>query len=322
MPFLGKSSGPRTKNNNILLDAITASATATYNLTRDSAPYVPAGATSLQVSLNGVTQAPVSGYGVTGSQLIFDAALTTNDVIDYVVAYEGLTSTVAVADGGITTTKLANNSVDSDKYVDESIDTVHIADDQITGAKLANSVDVNTGLTIGGASNGVAITNGQIALKNSGAVSKLDFYCEVSNAHYTRLQSAPHGSYSGNVVLTLPASDGDALQFLQTNGSGVTSWATVSVPASVYAAWAIITSVTNLVSGGQYISNSSGTLTHTLPAGSAGSSITIKNNGSGLVTLARTNNEKIGGATANATMPQNHAAQLIYVDSTTGWLVL
>ena len=81
-------------------------------------------------------------------------------------------------------------------------------------------------MSIGGASDGVEISNGAIALKNSGTQSKIDFYCEASNAHYTRIQAAPHGSYAGNVVLTLPASDGDAGQVLQTDGSGVMSWAT------------------------------------------------------------------------------------------------
>tara|TARA_R100000655_G_scaffold55817_4_gene93927 strand:+ start:922 stop:2610 length:1689 start_codon:yes stop_codon:yes gene_type:complete len=92
--------------------------------------------------------------------------------------------------------------------------------------QLANTVNIATKGTFGGASDGVEITQGAIALKNGGSVSTLDFYCESSNAHYTRLQSAPHASYAGNITLTLPASDGDSGQFLQTNGSGVMSWAT------------------------------------------------------------------------------------------------
>ena len=244
---------------------------------------------------------------------VSDNAITTAKIADNAV------TTAKIASSQITVAKMAANSVDSDQYVDGSIDTVHIADDQVTGAKLANSVDVTTGLTVGGASNGVAITNGQIALKNSGTVSKLDFYCESNNAHYTRLQSAPHGSYAGNIVLTLPASDGDSGQSLTTNGSGVMAWSTIG---GEYNAWAIITTNTNLALKGQYICNDSSARTHTLPSGSAGSTITIKNNGSGLVTLARTSSQKINGVDANATMPEGNAVQLVYVDGTTGWLVL
>ena len=269
-----------------------------------------------------VTLAKMAANSVDSPQYVdgsIDLVHMSANSVDSDQYVDGSIDTAHIADSQITVAKMAANSVDSDQYVDGSIDTAHIADDQVTGAKLANSVDVTTGVTVGGASNGVAITNGQIALKNSGTVSKLDFYCEQSNAHYTRLQSAPHGSYSGNVVLTLPASDGDAGQVLSTNGSGVTSWIT---SGGLYDAWSIITSATNLASGGQYISNSSSALTHTLASGSAGSTIVIKNNGSGLVTIARTSSQKINGAAADATMPQGNAVQLVYVDSTTGWLVL
>jgi hypothetical protein len=50
----------------------------------------------------------------------------------------------------------------------------------------------------------VDIQSGEIVLKNSGSVSNIKFYCEVSNAHYTQLQSAAHSAYSGNITLTLP----------------------------------------------------------------------------------------------------------------------
>ena len=84
MPFIGKSSADG--NNNELLDAITTSNTATYNLTKDSVAYAPVSAQSLTVSLNGVTQAPISAYTISGSTIVFASALTSNDVIDYIIA--------------------------------------------------------------------------------------------------------------------------------------------------------------------------------------------------------------------------------------------
>ena len=56
----------------------------------------------------------------------------------------------------------------------------------------------------GGASAGVSITQGGIAIKNGGTQSYVDFYCEVSNAHYARLQAPAHSAFSGNVTITLP----------------------------------------------------------------------------------------------------------------------
>jgi hypothetical protein len=59
-----------------------------------------------------------------------------------------------------------------------------------------------------GTNGGVSIENGIIDIKNSGTVSNLKLYCEVSNAHYTEIISAPHASYSGNVTITLPTTTG------------------------------------------------------------------------------------------------------------------
>jgi len=60
----------------------------------------------------------------------------------------------------------------------------------------------------GGSSNGVVLSQGAIAIKNGGAKSYVDFYCESSNAHYTRIEAAAHSAYSGNVTATLPVTTG------------------------------------------------------------------------------------------------------------------
>ena len=60
-----------------------------------------------------------------------------------------------------------------------------------------------------GASSGIQIANGSIEMFTAtGSPSKIDFYCETNNAHYTRIQSAAHADYSGNVTLTLPVTTG------------------------------------------------------------------------------------------------------------------
>ena len=70
-------------------------------------------------------------------------------------------------------------------------------------AFVAGSLDVG-----GGSTNGVVIEQGAISIKNGGTKSRVDFYCESSNAHYTRLEAAAHSSYSGNPTVTLPTSTG------------------------------------------------------------------------------------------------------------------
>jgi len=59
-----------------------------------------------------------------------------------------------------------------------------------------------------GSNSGVSITDGLIDIRSgTGAVSKVKFYCEVSNAHAQTLQAQPHSAGS-SAVLTLPVATG------------------------------------------------------------------------------------------------------------------
>ena len=60
-----------------------------------------------------------------------------------------------------------------------------------------------------GSTGGVKIDDGAITIRTgTGNVAYVDLYCEVSNAHRTRIKSAAHSEYSGNVDVTLPTSTG------------------------------------------------------------------------------------------------------------------
>lgn len=112
MPYIGKSpvGGGFHK-----LDALTASATDTYSLTLGGAAYYPETANQLLCSLNGVIQAPQDSFTISGSNLVFDSALTSNDSIDFVVALGDVLGVGTPTDGTITTAKIANNAVTMDK---------------------------------------------------------------------------------------------------------------------------------------------------------------------------------------------------------------
>ena len=79
----------------------------------------------------------------------------------------------------------------------------------VNGNSIVSTSNGNIGITPNGSGkvvldSNVDVQSGEIAIKNSGSLSNVKFYCEVSNAHYTQLQSSPHSAYSGNVTLTLP----------------------------------------------------------------------------------------------------------------------
>ena len=127
MPFIGQQ--PITGAYSVL-DDITTSATATYNLQLNSAAYSPASANNLLVSLNGVIQKPGSSFTISGSQITFSSALTSSDSIDFIIALGDVLSVGTPTDGSVSTASLAPSAVTDAK----------IAASTFTNAKLAGSI--------------------------------------------------------------------------------------------------------------------------------------------------------------------------------------
>ena len=145
---------------------------------------------------------------------------------------------------------------------------------------------------------------------------------DADNSHYIALQ-AP-STVASNVTLTFPATDGDADQFLQTNGSGVLAWAAVSGGTS----WqAVKTSGFTAVAGeGYFINTTGGAIEMDLPAGSIGDEIAFVDYAgtfdTNALTIDQNGTEKIAGSTDPLTVSTERAANtLVYVDGTQGWLL-
>ena len=145
---------------------------------------------------------------------------------------------------------------------------------------------------------------------------------DADNSNYVALQ-AP-ATVGSNVTLTLPDNDGDADQFLKTNGSGVLSFATVSGGTS----WqAVKTSTFTAVAGeGYFINTTGGAFEMDLPAGSIGDEVSFIDYAgtfdTNALTIDQNGTEKIAGSTDPLTVSTERAANtLVYVDSTQGWLL-
>ena len=104
MPFIGQE--PITGAYHVL-DDITTSATATYNLQLDGGAFSPAAANQLLVSLNGVIQKTGSSFTISGSQITFSSALTSSDSIDFIIALGDVLSVGTPTDGSVTSTGAA-----------------------------------------------------------------------------------------------------------------------------------------------------------------------------------------------------------------------
>jgi len=94
--------------NYFTLDAITTSSTATYNLLKDGVAYVPETAYHLIVSLNGVIQAPITAYTVSGSTIIFASSLSGTDSIDFITVLGDTLAIGTPSDGTVTNAKIVD----------------------------------------------------------------------------------------------------------------------------------------------------------------------------------------------------------------------
>ena len=117
MAYLGR--GIENLSDRVVLDALTASATASYTLQLNSVNFVPSSASSLTVSLNGVIQKPDSSYTVSGSTLTFSSALTSSDSIDFIIAERDITLQTPSA-GSVNTDQLAASAVTNAKIASDA----------------------------------------------------------------------------------------------------------------------------------------------------------------------------------------------------------
>jgi len=208
------------------------------------------------------------------------------------------------------------------------------------GVKLLFSDGTNVVDTSLGVSTNPGGSNTQVQFNSSGSFGgSANLTFDGSNLSLAaqgdlRLQDASGGQYvalqapatvASNVTLTLPANDGDADQFLQTDGSGNLTFVT---PAAGGTSWqAIKTANYTAVAGqGVFANTSGGAFTVTLPSSpSLGDEVTIvdyagtfdTNN----LTVGR-NSQPIMGTAADLTVSIERAGlTLVYVDSTQGWLL-
>ena len=107
MPYVGKTP---VVGNFVKLDAITTSATTTFNLLNGGVAYYPQSANNCIVSLNGVIQSPTSAYTISGSTIVFSDALTTSDSIDFILVLGDVLAIGTPSDGTVTSAKLASGT--------------------------------------------------------------------------------------------------------------------------------------------------------------------------------------------------------------------
>ena len=191
MPFIGQQ--PITGAYSVL-DDITTSATATYNLQLNSAAYSPASANNLLVSLNGVIQKPGSSFTISGSQITFSSALTSSDSIDFIIAMGDVLSVGTPTDGSVSAAKIAPSAVTDAKIA------TGISSSKLSGALPAldgsaltgiDAMTWQTGVNVSTSANTTTFTG--LPAKNHFIAVWHDLSCDGSNWSYIRLGDATGG---------------------------------------------------------------------------------------------------------------------------------
>lgn len=311
--------------------------------------------TTANVTISGIVSAAdgtagapsITNTGDTDTGIFFSAANT----IAFTV---GGTSQITLADGALA--PVSNNDVDlgtsslefKDGYFDGTVNADAVVSGQVNieaegdlrledasggqyvALQAPSTVSSSYTFTLpdaDGSTGQVIKTDGSgnlgfVSINTPGAAASFT-QVDITSQGDLRLQDSTGGEYialqaagtTTSYTITFPSAVGSNGQFLSTDGSGNLSWSTGS---GNYSAWSVITSNTSLVAKGQYVSNSSSTLTHTLPTASVGDTVVISNAGSATVTVDR-NSQKIDSSAEDGTLAAGASVQLVYVDSTIGW---
>jgi hypothetical protein len=210
MAYIGKI--PAT-GNFVKLDAISVvNGQAGYTMQSSSANFTPESANHMLVSLNGVIQAPITSFTVSGSTITFASGLSTGDVIDFIMVYGNVLDIGTPSDNTVSTAKLVDTSVTAGKLATDSVIEAKIQNDAVTRDKI-NAISTSSLPSFEAKGDGTS--DGYLQLNCS------------QNSHGIKLKSPPH-SASASYTLTFPNNDGNANELLKTDGSGVLSWGAVS----------------------------------------------------------------------------------------------
>jgi len=194
-------------------DAITVvNGQAAYTLQVSSTNVTPESANHMLVSLNGILQAPVTSFSVSGSTLTFASNLATGDVIDFVM--------------------LLGNVLDLGVPSDDTVGAAQIKDDLISGTTALASEPADTDEFL--VSDAGTLKRIDYSLiKGGGSMTKIanaDYGSAVSTFSYTNCFTSDYSVYKFHMFDIDAAADNDELEikFLDSGGSVVGDWRQVS----------------------------------------------------------------------------------------------
>jgi hypothetical protein len=146
MGYIGSSQGSKAP---VLLDSISVvNGQAAYTMQKNSVNYSPASELTLQVSLNGLVQAPSNSFTISGSTITFAENLVTGDVIDYILDREPSTGTMEPLDASVTADKIASSVMRNGIRVNGSTLSTNTTIASSERAMVAGTFTIDSGVTL------------------------------------------------------------------------------------------------------------------------------------------------------------------------------
>lgn len=170
MAYIGKSPSVGAYK---VCDAITTSATDTFNLLVGGVATSPETANNCIVSLNGVVQKPGAsgGFTISGSTIVFASALTTADVIDFIYILGDVMSIGTPSDSTVSLAKLtATGSASSSTFLRGDNSWQEAGGGKILQAQYATGTTTEQSTT---STSFVDVTNGSVAITCAATSSKV-----------------------------------------------------------------------------------------------------------------------------------------------------
>tara|TARA_Y100001978_G_scaffold114258_1_gene101849 strand:+ start:1190 stop:3931 length:2742 start_codon:yes stop_codon:yes gene_type:complete len=170
----------------------------------------------IDVYLNGIKLDPAAFTATNGTSVTLASAAASGDIVD-IVSF-GTFQLTSFSIGNANDVNLTGQ-LDGHVLVYDSGVSDYVPSDQGQAVNLGGD----------GSNDGVSVSDGFIQMRaGGGSPARIDMYCEVSNAHKVSIKAPPHANYSGDVTFQLPPNNGTNGQFLQTDGNGELSYATVT----------------------------------------------------------------------------------------------
>ncbi len=206
------------------LDAITASATATYNLRQGGVAVYPQSSSHCLVVLNGILQTGGSSFNIVNDTIVFAEALTSSDVINQILVLGNVNDIGVPSDDTVSTAKIQADAINATKIADDSISDEHLDITAITGQTAITSLADTDKFLVSDASDSGNLKYVEKQYLPSGTLVKIaeaNVTSNVGSYFFSNVFSSTYDSYFLDLrKLRFDADSGLQLRFLSNSTTG------------------------------------------------------------------------------------------------------